>query len=136
MLGAGEGLDGWIDLDDARASHRPGLLVYRFDAPLFFAYAEHFRERLAIAIERNPGEETSVVLDLEGVGSIDTTAADQLQDLFEDLRADGMTVAVARANARVLGVLERAGLVDELGADRVFPTINAAVDDFDARSAG
>ncbi len=136
VLGAGEGLDGWIDLDDERASHRPGLLVYRFDAPLFFANAEHFRERLALAIDRNPGEETSVVLDLEGVGSIDTTAADQLQDLFKDLRADGMTVAVARANARVLGVLERAGLVDELGADRVFPTINAAVDDFDAHSAG
>ncbi|MEM9041147.1 MAG: sulfate permease [Actinomycetota bacterium] len=131
VLGAGEGLDGWIDLDDERASHRPGLLVYRFDAPLFFANAEHFRERLEIAIERNPGEETKVVLDMEGIGSIDTTAIEQLVDLVDDYAERGLSVAVARANTRVEGVLERGGVIERIGPESVFPTINAAVRAFE-----
>ena len=131
VLGAGEGLDGWIDLDDERASHRPGLLVYRFDAPLFFANAEHFRERLEIAIERNPGEETKVVLDMEGIGSIATTAIAQLVALVADYAARGLSVAVARANTRVEDVLERGGVVERIGSESVFPTINAAVRAFE-----
>ena len=127
VLGAGRGLDGWISVEDDRAAIVPGLLVYRFDAPLFFANGEWFRERLALALERNPGEETAVVLDLEGVGSLDTTAADELLDLVGDLHAAGIEVSVARANDRVVGVMERAGLVAAIGPDRMYPTINAAV---------
>ncbi|MEL6890244.1 MAG: SulP family inorganic anion transporter [Actinomycetota bacterium] len=127
ILGSGEGLDGWINVEDERAVIEPGLLVYRFDAPLFFANAEHFRERLALALDRNPGEELMVVVDMEGIGSIDTTAVDQLDDMVSDLREAGMIVGIARANARVVGVLERSGLRERLGDDAVFPTINAAV---------
>lgn len=134
ILGQGEGLDGWIPLGDERATARPGLLVYRYDAPLFFANAEHFRQRVHQAIEENPGEEQMVVLDLEGVGSVDTTAVDQLDDLLDELEALDIVVSIARANERVLGVLERAGLLDRIGGEHVFPTINAAVLDFDRRT--
>jgi high affinity sulfate transporter 1 len=134
ILGQGEGLDGWIPLGDERATARPGLLVYRYDAPLFFANAEHFRQRVHQAIEENPGEEQMVVLDLEGVGSVDTTAVDQLDDLLDELEALDIVVSIARANERVLGVLERAGLLDRIGGEHVFPTINAAVRDFDRRT--
>ncbi len=127
ILGAGSGLDGWIDIDDDRAIAEHGLLVYRFDAPLFFANAEHYRERVDHAIELNPGEETMVVLDMEGVGSIDTTAVDQVAELVTDLRGRGLRIAIARANERVLDVFERAGIVDLLGPGNVYPTINAAV---------
>jgi high affinity sulfate transporter 1 len=127
ILGEGAGLDGWIDVDDDRAIVEPGLLVYRFDAPLFFANGEHFRERVRRAIELNPGEESMVVLDLEGVGSIDSTAVDHVAELLDELGAAGVVVGVARANDRVLDVMGRAGLLDALGADRVYPTINAAV---------
>jgi MFS superfamily sulfate permease-like transporter len=129
ILGEGAGLDGWIDVDDDRATTLPGLLVYRFDAPLFFANAEWFRERVAVALDHNPGEERTVVIDLEGVGSIDATAVEHLSELVAELRADDVVVAVARPNQRVLDTLTRSGLVDELGADAVFPTINAAVAD-------
>lgn len=132
ILGAGAGLDGWIDIDDDRAVIEPGLLVYRFDAPLFFANGEYFRERLDRALELNPGEETMVVVDMEGIGSIDTTAVDQLHDLVDDMEATGIDVAVARANDRVLGVFERSGLRDRLGTERIYPTINSAVDAFRA----
>ena len=134
ILGEGEGLDGWVAIDDDRASTRPGLLVYRYDAPLFFANAEHFRARVHVAIGENPGEERTVVLDLEGIGSIDTTAVDYLGVLLDELDELGIDVALARANERVIDVLDRAGLLERIGPDRVFPTINAAVSDFDRRT--
>ncbi len=58
ILGAGAGLDGWISIDDERAHVLPGLLVYRFDGPLFFANGEYFLERVRVALDTNPGEET------------------------------------------------------------------------------
>lgn len=129
VLGEAAGLDGWIDVDDERATTLPGLLVYRFDAPLFFANAGHFGDRITLALDRNPGVEQTVVIDLEGIGSVDATAAEHLAELFAQLRGRGARVAVARPNQRVLSIFERAGLVAELGDDAIFPTINAAVAD-------
>ena len=134
ILGEGAGLDGWIELDDERARPMAGLLVYRFDGPLFFANGEYYLERVRSAITTNPGEETSVVLDMEGIGSIDTTAVDHLEELVDELEADGVVVSLARANTKVLGLLTRATLIDRLGPDRVFPTINAAVQDHEQRT--
>jgi high affinity sulfate transporter 1 len=130
ILGEGADLDGWIALGDERATALPGLLVYRFDAPLLFANAEHFRERVHQVLEENPGEERWVVLDMEGVGSIDSTAVDQLGGLLDELEEAGIVVSVARANQFVLDVFDRAGLRDRIGDERVFPTINAAVNAF------
>ncbi len=134
ILGAGAGLDGWISVDDERAMPMPGLLVYRFDGPLFFANGEYFKERVHHALELNPGDENSVVLDLEGVGSIDTTAVDHLVVLIEELERDGLVVSFARPNQKVLGLLERAGIIDQVGEERIFPTINAAVSDHRRRA--
>jgi SulP family sulfate permease len=136
ILGEGAGLDGWVALEDERATTRPGLLVYRYDAPLFFANAEHFKDRVHVALDENPGDERTVVLDLEGVGTIDTTAVDHLGTLLDELGQRDIDIAIARANERVLGVLDRAGLLERIGPDRVFPTINAAVRDFDDRTEG
>jgi MFS superfamily sulfate permease-like transporter len=127
VLGAGAGLDGWIDLNDERATPLPGLLVYRFDAPLFFANGEYFRRRVIAALETNPGEETSIVLDMEGIGSIDTTAIEQFAGLVEQLQASGMTVSLARSNHRVTSALRLAGVIEVLGVEHIYPTINAAV---------
>jgi high affinity sulfate transporter 1 len=134
ILGAGAGLDGWIAIDDERAKPLPGLLVYRFDGPLFFANGEYFGERVRRAIELNPGAETGVVLDMEGVGSVDTTAVDHLVELVEELEADGIVVSLARPNHKVIEMLSRAGVIERLGSQHVFPTINAAVADHRRRS--
>ena len=130
ILGQGTGLDGWIDVSDQRAETEPGLLVYRFDAPLFFANADEYAKRLVVALERNPSEETHVILDFEGIGSLDSTAAERLEQVHEQLTMDGLTIAIARANAEVLEMIERSGLMDVIGAEHVHPTINAAVADF------
>ena len=106
----------------------PGLVVYRFDAPLFFVNADRFRERVEQALAENPGEEDWLVLDFEGVGALDATALDVLAEFLDGLAELGVgVVAVARANDHVLARLERAVLVEPAGPLRVFPTINSAV---------
>jgi MFS superfamily sulfate permease-like transporter len=133
ILGEADGLDGWIDVSDRRARTEPGLLVYRFDAPLFFANADEYAKRLVAALETNPGEETHVILDFEGIGSLDSTAAERLEQLHEQLTAEGMTIALSRANADVLEIIERSGLGEVIGSEHLHPTINAAVADFHRR---
>jgi high affinity sulfate transporter 1 len=134
VLGEREDLDGWVALDRGPGARTlPGLLVYRFDAPLLFLNAERFRERLLTVLEQNPGRERWIVLDLEGVGEVDTTAVAVLAELVADLRAEGVEVlAVARANRRTLDRLERGELLAPTGPLVVHDTINAAVAAFEA----
>ena len=68
-----------------------------------------------------------MVLDLEGIGSIDTTAAEELIDLVRSLQGRGIDVSLARGNRNVLGVVERSGIGDVVGAEHIHATINAAV---------
>ncbi len=126
-LGDAADLEGWIDETDPRASSISGLLVYRFDAPLFFANAEHYRETLFDLAEKQPGDERHIILDMEGVGSIDATAADHLLELQETLADREVTIAFARPNPDVLDVLHRCGMVERVGRESIHPTINAAV---------
>jgi len=131
VLAEGASYGGWVDagLYGLSPTH-PGLLVFRFDAPLFFGNIEHFRARVGEVLTANPGAETWIVLDFEGVGGIDTTALDGLRELTGELMRAGMVVAIARANAPVMEMLGRAGLVvqDGDGATlRPFPTIKGAV---------
>jgi high affinity sulfate transporter 1 len=137
VLGDAPGLDGWVDADaypDAVAE--PGLLVYRFDAPLFFVNAARFGERVERALLENAGEEEWLIIDCEGIGDVDATALDSVRELLERLRAfDLDVVAVARANDRVLDRLALAGLLAPEGRIDVFPTINAAVRSYRERPA-
>ena len=135
VLGGEPDLDGWVAVDTNPSTRTlPGLLVYRFDAPLFFLNADRFRKRLIQLLDENPGAEEWVVLDFEGIGEIDTTALDELAELLDELRAEGVdTVAVARANERTLARLRRGGLLAPNGHLRSFRTINAAVRAFQQR---
>lgn len=134
LLGAGRDVDGWVDVDQG-AEPLPGLLVYRFDAPLFFANATRFHNRVREMMEANPGDEEWVILDCEGIGSVDSTAIDALNDLVTDLQTRSVVaIGVARANGVVLGMLDRADLLAPEGPIDVYPTINAAVHAFRRRT--
>lgn len=137
VLGEYPGLDGWVDVDAyEEAKTEPGLLVYRFDAPLFFVNAERFAERVEHALAANPGAEEWLVLDFEGVGALDATATDVLADLLRRVHQSGIqVVAVARANDVVLERLQRAEMLAPVGVLEMFPTINGAVRAFRQRSA-
>jgi len=129
VLGDLAGVDGWVDVGAyPDAATEPGLVVYRFDAPLFFVNADRFRARVEQVLEENAGREEWLVLDFEGIGALDVTAADALADLLEHLEEREVeVVAVARAIGPVLGVLDRAGLLAPRGRLVPYPTINAAV---------
>ena len=125
-----------MDADQyAEGERLPGLLVFRFDAPLFFANSARFRDRLELMLLHNPGDERWVVLDFEGVGAVDATALDTLAAMVDDFGARGIVLAVARANERALAPLRRAGLLDD-GELRVYATIRQAVRAFEAARAG
>ncbi len=135
VLGGHPDLDGWVDVGAyGEALTEPGLLVYRFDAPLFFVNAERFADRVELALADNPGDEDWLVLDFEGVGAVDTTALEVLADLVRDVRPSQVdVVALARANDVVLELLQRAEMLEPAGPLRVFPTINSAVRAFRER---
>ena len=134
VLGDAPGVDGWVDIEEfptARATD--GLLVFRFDAPLFFLNIERFTERVEQAFAANPGEERWFVMDCEGIGAIDVSAVDGLRELLAQLGARGVVVvAVARANDKVLAMLRRADLLQPDGPMRDYPTIDSAVKAFRA----
>lgn len=129
ILGDVPDLDGWVDTSThPQARTEPGLLVYRFDAPLFFLNADRFTTRVLETLEANPGREEWLVLDFEGIGSLDASALDALRALVDRVAAAGVeVVGVARANTLVLQRLRRADLLEPDGPLRDLDTINAAV---------
>jgi high affinity sulfate transporter 1 len=128
VLTDSEDLDGWVDAEQyGLAPRHEGLLVYRFDAPLFFANATRFRERLRQMLEEKPGEERWVVLDFEGIGDVDASALEMLEELVEELGRDGVELAVARANVVAGARLEAYGLLQPEGPVHRHATILGAV---------
>jgi high affinity sulfate transporter 1 len=104
----------------------PGLALFRFDAPLFFANAEVFLERvMQVTDEREPLR--WVVVTAEPITDIDATAADMLAELHRDLAARGIVLAFAELKGVVRDQLERFGLVDVIGRDRFYRTVGEAV---------
>jgi len=134
VLAHAEGQGGWVDADRYGLAPTAGLLVYRFDAPLFFANAARFRERVMQMLEKNPGSEEWLVLDFSAVGEVDASSLEMLEELTRELSSQGLVVAIARANGAVCKRLERAELVAPKGELRIYPTIANAVRAFGERS--
>ncbi len=134
VLGAVPQMAGLHDVADWEgATTIPGLVLYRYDAPLCFANAEDFRRRALAAIAAEPVPVRWFVLNAEAIVEIDITAADVLQELQEQLADAGIVFALARAKQDLLQQLGRAGVVETIGADRCFPTLPTAVAAFRAR---
>ena len=128
ILGRPEGVSGYHDLKRyPNARQIPGLVLFRWDAPLFFANAEFFRERVLDAIARAPTPVRWLVVAAEPVTSVDVTAADALAELDRSLAAEGIDLRFAELKDPVKDKLKRFGLFAEIGEDSFFPTIGAAV---------
>jgi SulP family sulfate permease len=134
VMGEVPNLAGLHDVSDWEgATTIPGLLIYRYDAPLCFANAEHFRTR---ALEAVDAEQTPVqwfVLNAEAIVEIDITAADVVRELQEELSARGIVFAMARVKQDLYRQLARAGMVERIGAPWFFPTLPTALAAFEAR---
>ncbi len=113
--------------DKETAFTEPGLIVYRFDAPLVFANAAYFTDRLeALVANAGPGLKC-VILDAEPISDFDSTAAEALETLDTDLERAGADLWIARANAPLRELLTTTGLMTRLGAEHIFPSVRAAV---------
>jgi len=128
------GLAGMHDVDDYPAAEVvPGLLVYRYDSPLFFANAEDFRTRARATVAESTVPVEWFVLNTEAIVEVDITAVDALEDLRRDLTDRGVVFALARVKQDLLDALEPSGLLDRIGRDRLFPTLPTAVEAFHGR---
>ena len=146
ILGYVPGISGMHDVDDyPMARQVPGLVVYRYDAPLCFANAEDFRRRALAAVDAAgasvdgpsatadgpvDGPHAAVewfVLNAEANVEIDITAADALEQLRQEVDSRGIVFAMARVKQDLRADLVRAGLVETVGAELIFPTLPTAV---------
>ena len=133
VLGTAQDVDGYHDIDRyADAETLPGLVVYRFDAPLFFANAEFFRERVLGLVDAERSVEWFVV-NAEAFTYLDATAIDALAQLQVDLAERDVALVFARLKSRQQGIFERTGLAEQVGRERFFPTVRASVAAFRAR---
>ena len=131
VLGRAHGVKGYHDLKrypDARLV--PGLVLFRWDAPLFFANAEFFRERILDAVAQSPTPVRWLVVAAEPVTSVDVTACDTVAELDETLHARGIELCFAELKDPVKDKLKRFGLYAQLGEAYFFPTVGSAVSSY------
>jgi high affinity sulfate transporter 1 len=129
VLGRAEGVKGYHDITrypDARLV--PGLVLFRWDAPLFFANAELFQERILEAVKASPSQVRRVVIAAEPVTSVDVTAADSLGELHDRLHTANIEMCFAELKDPVKDKLKRFELIERFGDQSFFPTLGAAVD--------
>ena len=131
VLGRAEGVKGYHDITRyPNAKQIPGLILFRWDAPLFFANAELFHDRVLDAVAASPVPVLWLVVAAEPVTSVDVTSADMLAELDETLQATGIELCFAEMKDPVKDKLKRFGLFVRLGEDTFFPTMEAAVSNF------
>jgi len=119
--------------DKETALTEPGLIVYRFDAPLVFANAAFFTERLE-GLVANAGEGLKcIIFDAEAISDFDSTAAEALENLDAELERRGVELWIARANKPLRDLLQVTGLTKRLGKDNIYPSVRAAVMAYQAR---
>lgn len=131
VLGRAAGVKGYHDLTRyPEAKQVPGLLLFRWDAPLFFANADTFRERVMDLVDDARPPIQRVVIAAEPITDVDTTAAEMLEELHAELGTRGAGLAFAELKDPVRDRLERYGLPERIGRDLFFPTVGVAVKAF------
>ena len=136
QLGRVDGLRGFHDVQSyPEAEQLEGLLLYRFDAPLFFANARNFREEIR-KLADGATHPRWIVVAAEPITDIDTTAADMLEDLAVEMSARGVSLIFAELKDPVRTKLEHYALEQPLASDHFYPTIHSAVDAFHAEHGG
>jgi high affinity sulfate transporter 1 len=127
VLGQVDGLPGYHDIRSyPQADHLPGLVIVRFDAPLIFANATTFRDRIRKLAAADPRPRW-ILLAAEPLTDVDTTAADMLEDLDQDLNDQGTSLVFAELKDPVRRKIERYGLDHSFEPEHFFPTLEAAV---------
>jgi high affinity sulfate transporter 1 len=135
VLGEVPNLAGLHDIEDWQgATTIPGLVLYRYDAPLCFANAENFRKRAIAAIEAEKVPVEWFVLNAEAILDIDITAVDMLKELHRELIGRGITFAMARVKQDLYQQLKKGDLSERISTERIYPTLEEAIEAFHHRN--
>lgn len=133
MLCEVAGRRGYHDVGDEEANGNdctlPGLIVYRFYAPLLFANAQYFVERLRELVSRNP-DVRWIVIDAQAMVETDVTAAELLLSFHRELREKGIHLRFARCNRPLRVSFARYGVIEALGQDHFYAHLKEAIEDF------
>jgi high affinity sulfate transporter 1 len=105
----------------------PGVLMLRFDVPLYYFNASQVSQRVLAMVDAQPAVPTSLVLDIGATNDLDVTTTDMLKELVEALGVRGTRLVLAQAKGPVRDRMRRTGLMDEIGEDRVLMSVPAAV---------
>ena len=136
VLGRVEGLASFHNVARHEgATTIPGMVLYRFNAPVIFYNAAYFKRRVLEAAAASP-DATWLVLDGAPIVHLDSTGADTIAALADDFAAAGKRLVIAGVHIHVQGMLERSGALAQLGAGSVFPTLRSAVEAFPRRERG
>ena len=119
--------------DKDTALTEPGLIVYRFDAPLVFANAGFFSERIENLVASTGSELRCIIFDAEAVSDFDSTAAEALESLDATLERLGVELWIARANGPLRELLQASGLTEKIGQEHIFISVRAAVSAYQER---
>jgi SulP family sulfate permease len=125
------GTDRFHDVGEETESETvPGLIAYRFYAPLFFANAEYFVQRVRQLITSSPHPVRWFLIDMQAVWEIDITAADALARLAGELKREGIALRIARANRPLRERLSRMGFHQHFDEATYYPSVHAAIKAF------
>ncbi len=128
ILGYAPDVPGMHDVDDyPEARQVPGLVVYRYDSPIFFANAEDFRRRALAAVDESETPVEWFLLNAEANIDVDLTAVDALEEVRRTLAGRDIVFAMARVKTDLREPLAAAGFIDKVGEDRIFLTLPTAV---------
>ncbi len=134
VLGRVPGLAGLHNIEDyPDAEQIPGLVVFRYDAPLCFANADDFHDRALEAVDAQQTPVEWFLLNAEAIVELDVTAADALRALLDDLALRHVTFAMARVKQEFRAQLARGDLLGAVGEEHIFPTLPVAVEAFARR---
>lgn len=128
LLGIVPGMEGYNDLcmsEDARGI--PGVIIYRFDAPLLFFNADYFKTRVLSLIDAETPRPRWLVLNAESISQLDSTGAQAIDDLIGELGRRGVQLVIARPKLYMRKYGRPMGLGKKIGADNIFFTVHAAV---------
>jgi len=110
----------------------PGLIAYRFYAPLIFSNAGYFVEQVRHLVAHSPTPVRWFLIDAQAITDIDVTAAESLRNLIQELQEHGVVLKIARANRPLRAVLERIGVTHDLGQENFFSSVHKAIQAFQA----
>ena len=127
VLGWVHGIDGQVELSRYPQAHTlPGLVIYRFDAPLLFFNADYFKQRL-LQVTSEAKAPRAVLLNAESMLNLDVTGLSTLREVQETLAAQNIHLALARVPELTLGMLRRSGQLGELKPPLLFSSVRAGV---------